>query len=359
MKKPFTVLSIVVALMLVGASVATGLPIKPYPAAPLCATHDALVYHGLWNSELGCHYDHTHGDDPHAVDDIFGTDWLTQTGGDIETPWRTDGENHVNHKHESYLWLVRRDNPPVSPPGANVSGFVKAYRVQVHGDLHNNVSTLHSYRAELQVCLIASPDNCGIVRMGGHQWVGDMFIDGVCVIDLTSPVTGTPQPAPPVRLHYNIQGQRTSATWYQRSPRAWVTLAVESQDMWAYFTASAPTAPVFNCAIDGAGFPMAEGCRWNQSYIQPHVIGFTIPAKYRLQLGLTGNNYNYSGFVDRYGNPVAACAPLAVDCIPLVFENVPGGAVLFQTNSEYREYDFIGGLFPATGSGWIEYPHAP
>lgn len=50
---------------------------EPYPDAPACpdvgVNHDNSVFHTLWDSTSGCHYDHEHGQDPFTpeVDNAF------------------------------------------------------------------------------------------------------------------------------------------------------------------------------------------------------------------------------------------------------------------------------------------------
>lgn len=140
-------------------------PVAPYADAPACATHDPRAYHGIWNAQQGCHYDHTHGDNPHEVDDIFGTGFYATAGGEISYPWQTDGENHEHHKHEGYKWLVRRDLPC---DNNNAAGCIRAFRAQPHADLHNVASEYHSYAIEALVCPDrVRDDNCGIIRFGG------------------------------------------------------------------------------------------------------------------------------------------------------------------------------------------------
>jgi len=69
--------------------------VEPYADAPLCPSHDDRAFHTLWDAERGCHYDHEHGDNPHDVDHIFGTEFYDWAGGEISYPWQTPDENGV------------------------------------------------------------------------------------------------------------------------------------------------------------------------------------------------------------------------------------------------------------------------
>jgi hypothetical protein len=64
------------------------MPGAPYPEAPLCPDsgelHDNSLFHTLWDSARGCHYDHEHGQNPFApeVAAAFpGLDLQTLIGG--------------------------------------------------------------------------------------------------------------------------------------------------------------------------------------------------------------------------------------------------------------------------------------
>lgn len=83
----------------VTATATPNAPIAPFVGAPLCDTHDDRVWHGLWDAQRGCHYDHTHRNDPRELDDIFGTQFYEWAGGEISYPWQTfsgasDGYEH-------------------------------------------------------------------------------------------------------------------------------------------------------------------------------------------------------------------------------------------------------------------------
>ena len=60
----------------------------PYPDAPLCPdsgeAHDNNLFHTLWDSTRGCHYDHEHGQDPfiaEVADTFPGFDLRALIGG--------------------------------------------------------------------------------------------------------------------------------------------------------------------------------------------------------------------------------------------------------------------------------------
>jgi hypothetical protein len=337
--------------------------VAPYLGAPECATHDPRAYHGLWNEVDGCHYDHTHGDNPHEVDGVFGTGFYDTAGGEISYPWATDGENHENHKHEGYKWFVRSGLPCESQ---FATGCIRAFRAQPHADLHNVASEYHSYAIEAQVCPEAQPDNCGIIRFGGWHAAGDLMIDNVQVINRTEP----PRAPRPVLLHYDTVGNPNFATWYPVSPSGLVRVSTQTDDMWGVYhlPASVPVTTLgmesFDFFCEGAGpanLPI-EGqqappaCANNGSKTQPHVIGFAVPQRHRATLDPDGNGVaDYQGYVNRYGAFVQGCTAVGLDCIPVSYENVviPSDGN-WQFRGDAREYDV---LFDGQSPNWIRFPN--
>jgi hypothetical protein len=329
--------------------------VAPYAAAPECTNHDPRKWHGLWNGQLGCYYDHEHGDNPHEVDDIFGTQFYAIAGGEISYPWATDGENHMEHKHESQKWFVRRD---LNCYSQYTSGCVKAVRAQIHGDLHNVASEFHSYAIEVLICPEAAPNDCGIVRTGGWQAVGDLTIDAEVVINRTEP----PRVPRPVLLHYATVGNPKFATWYPVSPGGIIRISQETGDMWGYYPrpAGVPVSTLtlnnfdFFCDVNAATGQANAGCRSNGTRRQLHIVGVSIPAQLRATLDPDGNGrITYQGYTNRYGHIVQGCTSVSLDCVPLRFENVrisPDG--MWQLRSTYREYD----VTPA-GANWVRFPN--
>lgn len=332
-------------------------PGEPFAGAPLCADHDDREYHDLWNAEVGCHYDHEHGDNPHAVDDVFGTEIYGIMDGEISYPWETSHENM--NKHTSYKWFVREEDECFS---RYTGGCITAFRALAHMDGHNVVSDYHSYVVEARVCREDNPDDCGTVRIGGWQFVGDLHIDRVVVYDRDER-TLAPRAPRPVFLYNDQAGNSQFASWYPVSPMGWVRVATEFGDLWGHFGAvsepvSSPNDLTFvpHCFDPDTG-EVEPGCELNNSRRKPEIIGITVgPAQLRmLDLPLETTNVTWSGYFDRYGNVVEGCTEVGVDCIPVELDNVPVGVSDgYQYNGDYREHDIY---FDGEPSGWIEYPN--
>jgi hypothetical protein len=302
------------------------------------------------------------------VDDIFGTRYFDSAGGDISYPWETEHENH--HKHETYKWYVRRDQPANNNP--YTAGYIRAFRVQAHSDLFNLSSVRHSFAVEAQVCLKTVPNRCGIIRFGGQQHLGDLFIDAgrdrIPVIDTDAPPRGGPQ-----RLHYDQAGSRASATWYGRSEggspmnlrRSLGGFAHETSDMWGYYP-KPRVLPVRDLTVE-RDFVFFDDPALNGSFRAPHILQLQVPRQLRPILDANRDGVaNFLGYTDRYGAVVegmtetgffgpGACDGVSLDCVPVSLESVPippDGA--FQHRGEHREYDIYFGRRP---SGWIEFPN--
>lgn len=354
-----------------------GIPSDPYLGAPECAMHDPNAWHGIWNSELGCHYDHQHGDNPHDVDDIFGTQAYEWMGGEVSYPWQTVSSAGMENdlKHYGYMWVVRSPQEIETCYSEYGDGCIMAFRSLVHflGSDADAKVRYHSVWTEALVCSEADPTDCGIVRHGGWQDTGDLYVDDVLILDVPAPEYQAPQA---VKLHYT----NSFATWYPVS--AYGRTSIEIGDMWGLVDTSTEDVNVtFLCY----GEP---GCEMNASMFQPHVIGFAIGRNQMDSMGVRrpqasifdqdGNGKaNFVGFSDRYGrvlvdesgNPVENCE-IGLDCVPFQVENVvmgmqyqfrggvlengdhPSGFDGRWPAGGYREYDIY---FDGVSSGWIEY----
>jgi hypothetical protein len=322
----------------------------PPPDASACATHDPHAYHTLWNSALHCHYSHEHKDNPHEVDDIFGTQFYEWAGGEISYPWQTFAGAHDHYpappapgvyenelKHIGYSWMVRRNlNCPSEP-------CITDFRVQIHSLMGpvDAVIRFHSYWAEVRVR--HSGGQYGIIRRGGWMDFGHLEVNGEHV-----PLPGDPatEDTGSRRLH----GDTPYATWYGTNRNDFIGVAVLTADAWAPVDAADPAHMGFFCPD--------FRCPQNYSTLEAHVVAV------RTQRYGRNNNYldgspidtdlrtNYvaaAGYTDRYGNVVTNCSEPGLDCIPYEIINMPVLAFL-QYRGDAREYD----LSPPN-QYWIRY----
>lgn len=361
MKKPFTAVSIAIALMLVFASVATGLPIDPYPSAPLCVVHDLLAYHGLWDFEAGCHYNHTHGDDPHQLDALLGTSIYAEMGGSISYPWQTytaaGTENDL--KHQGYYWVVRQNLSCNIPVGGSCITDFRAVS-HFHADGHDTPVRFHSMFMQARVCWrTASATNCGLAQMGGWQDTGDLLVNGVTIID-------NPNNNGCHKQHRSTDG---NAVWYpclkygEAGGEGFGRVSFAIHDEW---DVTSPTAPgVYTDTICYGN----RNCTNNGSYVRPHLIKVDVPGGAVEDLLDPDNNNvieSFSGFTTPYGVIDPACVAVSAVCVPLKFENVAVNySYIYRDIDLGRDYDiyFCGGVWcTATSPGrqtsaWIEPLH--
>jgi hypothetical protein len=350
------------------ADAARGVYDRPCTAAE----HDTTRWHTLVNVQAKCHYDHTHGDDPNYVNDIFGVPgtWFGNPGQSISYPWQTfkaatalePNTNYVANKqmendlkHEGYIWLVRRNQS--CPPRTDTHGCVTDFRLETHAifGAHDMPVRYHSYSFEGRVC--QNPNNastCGLIKLGGWIDMGILFTTPPGVIDCSHAVTEVRIPLPAdtlyrpidrpesrdeIRCHPNITqlpaypSNRALSEWWGLAKirfqlRSYDPIGnVDASDPahWQYFCGQND----LNCHYDASLFSVFIG------YILKVYTGFDIKNNY-IDLDPNGNNNtdNYSAFTNRWGGIDPACRSIGLDCIPMVYTNVP-------LNNPYKEGNFV------------------
>jgi hypothetical protein len=148
--------------------------IQPFAGAPACeaigVAHDNRVWHGIWNYEYGCHWDHEHKQNPHETDAIFGTEYYSLAGGELSYPWQTyagSGENFESYvagtptentgKHQGYAWHQFTNGLEVCDQSLLLgSQCFDSFRVQTHqigGEL-GALTRFHSVYTEGIACTL-------------------------------------------------------------------------------------------------------------------------------------------------------------------------------------------------------------
>jgi len=172
-------------------STAPGVNIQPFAGAPLCAQHDVMMYHGLWNSQLGCHYDHEHGDDIAVMGKQYFGEWGSLWGGMWMYPFESSPiENKLAPlgKHPGMKGIYR--GPDFHPlPACGTFGnndltgdfspnCVVAVRGLIHvlGGLNDLAARYHSNFLEIYSCKppYRQPQDCGVFRTGGLSDYGQL-----------------------------------------------------------------------------------------------------------------------------------------------------------------------------------------
>lgn len=157
--------------------------IAPYPAAPACDHSSNDVFHTLWDSVQGCHYDHEHGTSPFipSVAIAFPGFNLFELLGGVgvgHTNPSSPAENVA--KHGGFKWqvdLASQNGPlPVCQQGfENGAIAVKGYALQFHAfgrqDIEHEARN-HSSVALLSLCKDGNPNDVGYMYVVQLQEYG-------------------------------------------------------------------------------------------------------------------------------------------------------------------------------------------
>jgi hypothetical protein len=154
----------------------------PYPEAPLCPdsgeAHDNSLFHTLWDSSRGCHYDHEHGQDPFTPEVAS-----TFPGFDLRALIGGVGVGHTNpsspmentHKHGGFKWDVTLSHSVGCLGGEGYPTGVDAMVIQYHafGDYSIEFeSRTHSAVGMLRQCQAGIPTDFGYVFVNQLQDYG-------------------------------------------------------------------------------------------------------------------------------------------------------------------------------------------
>jgi hypothetical protein len=362
----------------------TGSGIQPFSDAPPCSDHDNTKYHGIWNYEKGCHYDHTHGHNPYNT--VF-KEIVEKWDRAISYPWQTPGENETKHKGYIYLYTEAKNGcEQLGTVGTDFKyNCVTHVLYQTHslGTTMAMTTRFHSFRTVARVCDKETVTKCGFVETGGWQDYGTLhcpYKSVHCALDTDpSPLlsdggvlpnkVAIDQPPyramPPISMldNLSIRGHLTQF-WSTLGPNpinyayfpdrynimfgsAW-----HSRDAWGSIDPANPNMQHFICE---------EGdCKFNHSTFQLFTARFgNIPSG------------PYSGFTDTRGNVVFNCTQTGPNCVPLIVTaGVPGGSAQLNksvnpANEILYDYDICFtnqgevascALENTTTSGWIK-PH--
>lgn len=340
---------------------------------------DNTIYHDVWDERAGCHYDHTHNDNPALADSIFGTagrEWSQS----ISYPFMTTNENSAVG-HTGYKYYVNLNPQPACANDAfeylGSVNCVTAFRIQYHdvgGNAHM-VKRFHSYYLEAQL------SNGGIVRTGGWADFGCLhgeykkFFVTLPGIDPTNS-SGQSVCQSGVPNAQNINSDPYRAVGY--SPNEVVSRSQQGRDNpWGW--TSVPTYGwnqigfFFFRTLDSAGIfdpasPYTERlicpdfkCKYNNSEHHMYSVHVIVPAS----LDTNGDGLvTYTGYTDRKGTIVQGCTAPSLDCVPLQIVNAPVGRGLWARNTAgirpsgepIRDHDIY---FNGVPSGWIEIPVMP
>jgi len=385
----------------------TPAPVTPFVGAPLCLAHDNNTFHTLWNSALGCHYDHEHGTNPFtpAVAAAFPGFNLFELlcNGEI---------NHCNpsspmentHKHGGWKWDVMLNNPHGCLSGfENSQWCIKSAVVGYHtfGDYSIEMQARqHSAVFLLKVCNPSSPNDCGIMFVGNLEDYGQRVspyqttiiytIAQGCTVDNACPIN--PVPAYAVAsgpyftldcVYTNLPGCRTSLTqiinsnlntvskWSSkltgtgaRPPgNRLVDLLFDVRDTYQVLDSRDLTYPftfAWVCSSNNGTTYNPVGCKHSNAATAVHEVNGIVPSiGWDNVAGWDANptvgRVTVNGFVDELGNPATACTVAGVGCYPVKMVDMFVGkygdyltlnkiSIINADNTPSRNIFFCGGV---------------
>jgi hypothetical protein len=336
--------------------------INPYPSAPLCpdsgAAHDYSLFHTLWDSVRGCHYDHEHGQDPFTpeVAAAFpGFDLQALLGGvqiGHSNP-SSPAENTV--KHGGFKWNVQLVHPEPCVGFEDSTYGASASVIQYHafGDEAIELEArIHSTVALVRECSASDPTDYGYIYVVQFQDYGQR------IVPYLGTVVGYPnQPNPAYRSQFGpylstdcvgpaaqcrenlsfVLNYRLSVASVWTSKQTGTSPLVGSRlfnllfrlrDGYRLFDWNDQTYPftyLWVCSSDGGATYDPGGCRYNNSTTQVQEIKGEIPAEWDNLPGFDTNpavgRITAQGYVTQFGDLAPACLPGHGECFPIKLVN--------------------------------------
>lgn len=382
----------------------------PYPNAPLCPAHDNSTFHALWNSVLGCHYDHEHGASPftqEVVDNFPGFNLFALLGNVQVGHTNPSSPMENTHKHGGNKWGVQLHHPQTCAGFESALTGIDGSVIQFHGFGDYAIEAevrIHSTVALLRQCKTSNPTDYGYVFVNQLQDYGQRIV----------PYQGTivNYPNQPVPAFQSISGpylsfgclDLTSPHVIQCRESFAQALLFDAASVWT----SKPTgdghsesSPLFRilwrvrdtyrlfdwndqdypfnffwlCTSDDGATHNPDGCEYNNTTTQVHEVAGTVPTAWDNLAGWDTNpmigRITAQGFVDVAGDINPDCTAPNTNCFPVklvnAFTGVYGSVLVFTTGkgvnvvpvNPKRDIYFCAGLTCAeiyTGavpSGWI------
>lgn len=327
---------------------------SPFYGAPLCEVHDPAVFHTLWDSVNGCHYDHEHGQNPFSpeVEAAFpGFDLLALVGGVQISHTNPTGEHEYMHKHGGYKWDVTLSHTRGCTGGTGVPTGVDALTVQYHafGDYAIEFeSRVHSALGMLRQCRTTNPTDYGYVFVNQHQDYGQRITPYQGTV-LQYPDTPSPAYTSSLPPYFSIgcvgsvpqcrpslgfileRNTNVTSTWASNgftqitigSPLFGLDLRVrDNYQVVEWADQVYPFTFDWICSSDGGvSYAALPGCRYNNSTTRIHGVRGNIPTAWDNLEGFDTDprvgRITAEGYVTRFGSLNLTCTAPGVDCHPI------------------------------------------
>jgi hypothetical protein len=332
--------------------------IPPYPDAPLCPdtgdAHDHSLFHTLWDSTRGCHYDHEHGQNPFTpeVAATFPNLDLWALLGDVGIGHTNPSSPKENtHKHGGFKWQVQLEHPLGCEGYQGSETGVSASVIQYHnlGDYSMEFEArVHSALALLRQCRTDNPTDFGYLYVVQHVDYGQRVApyQGIALPypDEPNPAydsdrspyftldcIGTVKECRPSRQYVLEHNSNANSIWTSQPDKLidsgshLFQLLFRVRDNYQLVDYSDQTYPftfVWLCSKDnGLTYSPLAGCRYNNSTGRIHEIYGSIPSEWDNLAGLDTDTrvgrITGEGFVTRFGDLNPACNAPGPDCFPV------------------------------------------
>lgn len=351
----------------------------PVPGAPLCAdsgaSHDNSLFHTLWDSGRGCHYDHEHGVSPFTAQVALafpGFNLSALLCGNEISHCNPSSPMENTHKHGGFKWQVGFNVPNPTTGGVCKQGFedgaiaVKDYAIQFHAfgrqDIEHEARN-HSSAALLSFCKDGNTNDLGymyVVQLQEYgervmpyqgmvmaypdnfqpQWDGrrGQYFTTECFgpdFNFNDPIRGSIfiDCRPTFSDAGNnltiwtskITGTRDPAN--QRPPGSSLfTLLFRGRDNYQRTAGNDLVHPFTWMFVCGGTTYNPANCRYNSSTMTVHEVMGTIPAAWdgaAFDTDPRAGRISATIFVDRFGAllPATECTQAGGNCHPLVLVN--------------------------------------
>lgn len=331
----------------------TSVSIEPYIDAPACESHSNSEFHTLWNYDVGCHYDHEHGQNPFTqqVESFFPGFDLYELLGWVQIGHTNPSSPMENtHKHGGFKWDV-----VVPAPNGCTIGFesgevaIDASVIQYHafGDYSIEFeSRVHSVSALMRQCKSSTPSDKGYIYVVQHVDYGQR-VSGyqghiIPYADNPQPVYNPGlapyfsincinKPAPPcgeitTREGILLANQNTNSVWTGKSGErvnagTLLGLLFRVRDTYNLFDWNGHVF-LWMCSEDGGlTYSALVGCRYNNSTTKLHEVQGRIPREWDNLDGFDMEpelgRITAEGFVTRFGILNPGCVEAGLDCHPI------------------------------------------
>jgi hypothetical protein len=346
----------------------TPTPILPFPGALLCPdsgmAHDNSLFHTIWDSVRGCHYDHEHGQNPFTpeVSATFpGFDLRALIGGVGVSHTNPSSPMENGMKHGGHKWFVMLNNPHGCLAGFESALWcVKAAVIQYHtfGDYSMEFDARkHSVVYLLLVCNPNNINDCGTIFLVNLEDYGNRVAPyNTTVI----PYPDNPQPAYAAGfgpydtvdcIYANLPGCRTGipqiinsnlntvSKWTSKptgpvsQPRPpgnrLADLLFDVRNTYQVLDSRDLTYPftfAWVCTTDNGLTYNPIGCKHNNSAHAVHEVNGVIPGSWDNLAGVDTNptigRITMNAFVDELGNLAPSCTVAGGSCYPIKMQNM-------------------------------------